>query len=173
MDTEKVNKWLTLGANLGVLAGIMLVAFEINQANLTTRAEMISGFQDRWIAMDMSWQDAEFAAAWSKAIENPEELSLSEMIQVSGHIWAFLDQVNSSRRLWALGVMAEPMAPTDLIIANNAAIFFGNEFAQSWWTENKSRMNPEIVMLMDPVIQDISPTRDLEYYERIKARTRD
>ncbi len=69
--------------------------------------------------------------------------------------------------------MAEPMAPTDLIIANNAAIFFGNEFAQSWWTENKSRMNPEIVMLMDPVIQDISPTRDLEYYERIKARTRD
>ena len=91
MDTEKVNRWLTLGANLGVLAGIMLVAFEINQANLTTRAEMISGFQDRWIAMDMSWQDAEFAAAWAKAIENPEELSISEMIQVSGHIWAFLD----------------------------------------------------------------------------------
>ena len=49
--------------------------------------------------MDMSWQDAEFAEAWAKAMENNEELTRSEMIQVSGHLWAFIDQLNSARRL--------------------------------------------------------------------------
>ncbi len=33
MDADRVNKWLTLGANLGVFAGLLLLAFEIRQTN--------------------------------------------------------------------------------------------------------------------------------------------
>jgi hypothetical protein len=170
LDEDKVNRWLSLGANLGVLAGLILVAFEINQATLTTRADMISNFQDRWVAMDMSWQDAEFAAAWAKAMENSEELSRSEMIQVSGHLWAFIDHVNSNRRLWELGVFDESMVTPATIISGNANIFFGNEFAQLWWEENKKDFNPELVMLIDAEIEGLPTTYDLEYYERIRPK---
>ena len=173
MDADKGTKWLTLGANLGVLAGLMLVAFEINQASLTTRADMISNFQDRWITMDMSWQEAEFAEAWAKAMENSEELTRSEMIQVSGHLWAFIDQLNSARRLWALGVFAEPMATPAQIISGNAKVFFGNEFAQSWWIERREEFNPELAMLMDAEIEKISTTHNFEYYERLRPGVRD
>ena len=31
MDTDKVNRWLTLGANLGVLVGIILLVVELEQ----------------------------------------------------------------------------------------------------------------------------------------------
>ena len=31
MDTDKANKWLSLVANLGVLAGLVFVAIELNQ----------------------------------------------------------------------------------------------------------------------------------------------
>ena len=31
MDTDRLNRWLTLGANVGVLAGIILLVFELNQ----------------------------------------------------------------------------------------------------------------------------------------------
>ena len=31
MDSEKINRWLTLGANLGVLIGIILILMELNQ----------------------------------------------------------------------------------------------------------------------------------------------
>jgi hypothetical protein len=173
LDGDKVNKWLTFGANMGVLAGLILVAFEINQATLTTRADMISNFQDRWIAMDMSWQDAEFAAAWAKAMDNSQELSRSEMIQVSGHLWAFIDHINSARRLWELGVFAEPMATPAQILSGNTNIFFGNEFAQLWWAENKKDLHPELVMLLDAEIEKISTTHDLEYYERLRPTGRD
>ena len=33
MDSDRLNRWLTLGANLGVLAGIFFLAAEIQQSN--------------------------------------------------------------------------------------------------------------------------------------------
>lgn len=38
MDAEKVNRWLTLGANLGVLVGIVLILTELNQNSELMRA---------------------------------------------------------------------------------------------------------------------------------------
>lgn len=39
MDTETVNRWLTLAANIGVLAGIVLLAYELNQNRKMMMAE--------------------------------------------------------------------------------------------------------------------------------------
>lgn len=33
MDSEKMNRWLTLGANFGVLVGLVFLVFELKQAN--------------------------------------------------------------------------------------------------------------------------------------------
>jgi len=40
MDAGKVNRWLTLGANLGVLVGIFLILIELNQNAELMRAQM-------------------------------------------------------------------------------------------------------------------------------------
>ena len=40
MDIEKVNHWLTLITNVGVLVGIALLIFELNQNSSLMRAEM-------------------------------------------------------------------------------------------------------------------------------------
>ena len=40
MDAGKVNRWLTLGANLGVLVGIILILIELNQNADLMRAQM-------------------------------------------------------------------------------------------------------------------------------------
>ena len=33
MDSDRLNRWLTLGANVGVIAGIVFLAFELRQNN--------------------------------------------------------------------------------------------------------------------------------------------
>ena len=40
MDSDRVNRWLTLGANLGVLIGLMLLIVEIEQNTDLVRAEI-------------------------------------------------------------------------------------------------------------------------------------
>lgn len=40
METDRVNRWLTLGANFGVVIGIALLILEINQNTEMMRAQM-------------------------------------------------------------------------------------------------------------------------------------
>ena len=50
MESDRVNRWLTLGANIGVLVGIVLLIFELNQNREMMRAqirnELTTGVQD-------------------------------------------------------------------------------------------------------------------------------
>jgi hypothetical protein len=39
MDADSLNQWLSLGANIGVLAGIFLLIFEIRQNRQAIRAQ--------------------------------------------------------------------------------------------------------------------------------------
>ena len=39
MNTDSLNKWLTLAANIGVLAGIVFLAVEIHDNNVTARVD--------------------------------------------------------------------------------------------------------------------------------------
>ena len=40
MESDRVNRWLTLGANIGVLVGIALLIFELNQNREMMRAQI-------------------------------------------------------------------------------------------------------------------------------------
>jgi hypothetical protein len=170
MDADRVNKWMSLGASLGVLAGIILLAYEINQATLTTRAEMISSFQDRWVTIDLSWQDREFAATWAKAMEDPEDLTVTDMIQLNGFMWSYFDHIGTNRVLWELGVFDDRVNTMEEIISSNAYIFFGNRFSQAWLEENRENITPQTMEIVDRVLSKVTADQTLDSYTRIKTR---
>lgn len=170
MDKDRLNRWLTLGANFGVLAGIGLLAYEINQATLTTRAEMISNHQDRWVTMDLSWQDSEIASAWATAMETPEELTVTEMVQLNGLMWSFFDHVATTRTLWRLGILDNPDLQPENIYVQNAYIFFGNKYSRAWIEENRHNLSPLAMETIDQLMEETSEDETLEMYNRIKER---
>ena len=172
MNSNKINQWLILGANVGVIVGLVLVVLEIKQANVTTTAEMLSNYQNRWFELDQSVQDAELAQAWAKAMENPDKLTTSEMIQIGGLLWTFLDQVSAHSRLWELGVFDDAVPSTEVLIRGNASLYFGNAFAQSWWAEHKDTFSRDWVAVLNEVIEQTPTSNDLETFERIRERLR-
>ena len=168
MTSEKVKKWLSLGANLGVLAGIILLAFEINQATLITRAEMISSHNDRWVTIDLSWQDREFAATWAKAMENPDELTLTEMIQLNGFMWSYFDHIATLSNLWDLGILDDLTRTPEENISANAYMFFGNKYSRAWLEENRENIGPRTMEIVDQVLIEVSAEETLDSYNRIR-----
>jgi hypothetical protein len=44
MDSDKINRWLTLGANIGVLSGLILVALQINQNSEIAKAQLANDY---------------------------------------------------------------------------------------------------------------------------------
>jgi hypothetical protein len=64
MDVDKVNRWLTLLANVGVIAGIVFLALEVHQNNELLEADA------RYNRMRVSWD------GWQSLAENGDLANL-------------------------------------------------------------------------------------------------
>lgn len=73
MNSEKLNNWLTLGANIGVLAGIVFLVYELQQNTLATQLDVASNFQNSFTEIEMLIAgDSEFTDLLMKGREGRE-----------------------------------------------------------------------------------------------------
>jgi hypothetical protein len=63
MDSDRLNRWLTLGANVGVLVGIVLILMELNQNAELMRAQMTQARADNVVE---SYRDLQHSDHWAK-----------------------------------------------------------------------------------------------------------
>ena len=91
MDADKLNKWLTLGANLGVLVGILFLAVELKQNNELLQAQAeFNYFQNRLTHTESLRVSPEYGDLLAK-MDSGEDLSPSEQIRADAyHINTFL-----------------------------------------------------------------------------------
>lgn len=59
IETDKVNQWLTLGANLGVLIGLLLLVVELDQNSDLIRAQVHQARSDNFGALGQQVADSE------------------------------------------------------------------------------------------------------------------
>ncbi len=78
MDSDKINRWLTLGANIGVLTGLILLVTEIRQNSLIAEMQFDADYYSAREQADVLMVAKEPAEAWSKSVIDPESLSAAE-----------------------------------------------------------------------------------------------
>jgi hypothetical protein len=85
MDSDTASRWLTLVANLGVLAGLVFVAIELNQntkATVSSASEQITNQSLDYFALGMDYQVIALAR-YKQSIG--DELSGFEQNQLRSH----------------------------------------------------------------------------------------
>jgi len=60
MNSDNVNKWLTLSANIGVVIGLMLLLVELNQNSDLVRAQIHQARSDVWVANRIEFANTEY-----------------------------------------------------------------------------------------------------------------
>ena len=82
---DRINKWLSLMANLGVLVGVFVVAYELRQNTLAMEANS----RQEFAAQDLAWiaatLDPSIVAVAVKKHRAGEELSDLELSQLVHH----------------------------------------------------------------------------------------
>ena len=82
MDSDRLNRWITLGANLGVLVGIVLLLIELDQnrdmMRAQTRHQLAMGLVELQITTGTNQQLVELL----ERADNGEELGGAERRQV-------------------------------------------------------------------------------------------
>jgi hypothetical protein len=85
LENDRLNRWLTLGANIGVLTGILLLVFELNQNREMTIAQTRSEIsQGELVLLTSIAGDRDLADILIRVLEG-EEISASESLRHMTH----------------------------------------------------------------------------------------
>ena len=152
MNTESLNRWLVLGANLGVIAGIMFLAIELRQNNELLAADA------RFNRLQLSWNGWQSLAEHGDltdlivATKNGEILEGSEQLRVDAVSMRILITME-----WLYREMP-PDSPERLYMRDEMhGILTGTGIGADLreWESKKSRFDPDFVQWVEEnVISD-------------------
>ncbi|GJL92950.1 hypothetical protein [Hyphococcus sp.] len=132
MKLDRVNRWLTLGANIGVVLGLIILIIEVRQNATLTRAAMEAEKNDRLAVIELTLSSPAAAVVWTKSVRAPEELSDAEIRMVESHLVAVMLQWDNMFQMEAVGLASRSRVKQH--IQNMAPYYFGSAFAKNWWT---------------------------------------
>ena len=92
MDSDRLNRWLTLGANLAVLVGLVFLVVEINRNNEMMRAQTRSGITDAIIDNVKLGMDPRVIVAYQKQrsgqpLSDEESILLNQIASATLRLW--------------------------------------------------------------------------------------
>ena len=168
MNQVKSRDWLQIAGNFSVVAGLLLVAFQINQSSHFVRAELGMHGTERYLMANQIAVDARFAEVWAKSYEHPADLTLAEIIEIEGYLRSICGNLDGDNWLYQLQIYEGSVDAES--VPHVANIIGGNKFAMAWWDESKSDYGAAIVGKVDQHIANQSSDFRIRRYERIKSR---
>ena len=96
MDKKSLNSWLTLTANVGVIAGIFFLALEIRQSNqialVANETEIRKSYADHLQAV---FTNKESAGLLARATQRDADFDDAEIEMLSAYVFTYLNILGS------------------------------------------------------------------------------
>ena len=150
MDSERLTRWLTLGANLAVLVGILLLVVELNQNRDMMRAqirhELASGIVD---LLQVAASNEQLADVMFRA-HSGEELTPTELFQFqlrTNALFRYWENVHYQYRE-GLYDATEFQKQRDAWKASMTSSIQG----QAYWCQVRTLYSPEYMAEMDGLL---------------------
>ena len=164
MKTEKINSWLSLGANVGVVVGLMLVAYQINQEAELTKVQLFSDVTTSMNEFNQALMGDNPMEIVAKSIETPNGLTLAEMQVMDAYL---ISAVNEIRRL---ELLRQSGLDVEGSMEGIHAYYFGSNYARAWFQEYGGEDN---LSDMTKRINEADPEWVISTLDRVLARLDD
>jgi hypothetical protein len=153
MTAEKLNRWLTLGANLGVVVGLVLLIIEIRQNTAMMEAQMMQSRTDAAMVEQEAVYNSDYIPRMRVKIEKGEVLSKEETFRYEPWFRSF--NRNMDNQLWQYrhGFLGENI-PVSIERAVRV-IIGGSEVGRAEWERQRTTYTSEYVDFVDEVLASI------------------
>jgi hypothetical protein len=170
MQTAKLNERLQLFASLSVLAGLLLVAYEVRQNNVLAQAEAVTAMQNGWEAISISEYETDIAVLRAKSIDEPENLTAPEIYKLNGWLTAVVITLGRRVQFEDRGLGYAQGSGSTGEVDDAFDHYIDNHFARIWYLENRSWMTQGITEIWDRRMNDgpVDPNND--YARRMMER---
>ncbi len=133
MNSGKLNDWLQVAANVGIIAGLVLVGFQLKQNSDLLKTQMMYEESNRAIDIETQVVGELGAEAWAKSITDPKNLSLSEQRVVEALLWSYTEQLRATHMLAELGLLSD--ADWRQRVESDSAFYLANPYGRTWWRQ--------------------------------------
>jgi hypothetical protein len=139
--TDRLHRWLALGANIGILIGLVLVIVQIRQSTQLARATYRSQGSDVANQIWASLMGGHAGDVIEKSVECPKELTYSDFMALDAFLFTAINILYRDYQLAQEGLYSE----TDWhgTVDAYANWYLANPFARGWWDEEGKNFFPE------------------------------
>ena len=153
MNAEKLNAWLSLGANVGVVIGLVLLIFEISQNTEMMQAQINQSRTDTALSEQQAVYTSDHVPAMLVKISRGEELSDEDLIRYERFFRAF--NRNQDNNLWQYNEgYLEDNIPRSIKGAVREVIA-GHELGIATWELQKYSYTEDYVAFVEDAISDL------------------
>jgi hypothetical protein len=128
---DRINRWLTLIANICVVFGLVILIVEVRQNATLTSTAMEQQKNDFLANVELSLAKREMAEVWVKSIRAPESLNDAEIRMIESHLVALMLQWDQLLQMERSDLVSAEHVRQH--IQNSAPYYFGSRFAKNWW----------------------------------------
>jgi hypothetical protein len=153
VKTEELNSWLSLGANIGVVIGLALLIYEINQNSALMEAQINQNRTDSALAEQQADFNSDYMPAIRVKVASGVELTAEELYRHSYWLRGF--NRNMDNQLWQYnrGFLEENI-PRSMRIAVRGVVG-GSEIAMEFWDQYKLQFTDDYIAFVDEAIADL------------------
>jgi len=167
---SRISDWLQIGTSLGVIAGLLLVAYELNQNTRQSYGESIRGIHDGTRVRYMAEIETNIPNLYIKAFENPDELSAEEIQRLSSYLQLIIDTYIEWENMYELGIVRYSGAEA---IAAEVNLHFASRFGRAWLAANRFWIKSSIVEVLDRELEAIPVLESPPEIDAIKSNLQD
>ncbi len=161
-NSDRANSWIAILANVGILAGLILVAIELNQNTKQLSLELVWQVNERMIENNRALLGDNPTPIYVKSIMNPEELTFEEFQVASAFVLNFLAVWEDRHYLYQAGLLGDE--EWKRFIDDDISMTLGNRFAQELWRTSKHIFEPELVHYVDELLPDVDTGASYQWW---------
>jgi len=163
-------RWLSLVANLVILAGILLVVLELRQNTDHLRLQLRDQINSRLYENNRALMGDNPLASIEKSIVDPEAMTYSDFRIVDAYLINAVNEWEDRYFMYEAG-LAEA-AEWRHRVDEDVEWFFGNQYAKNWWHTNGAVLiEPELADYVTSAIANVSETATYDFFEATRVRS--
>jgi hypothetical protein len=144
-------------ANLGVLAGIIFLAFEIRQNTAMTRAQITQSRADTAVAFAEAYFNSDYLPVIREKVIQGEALSVEDVERYDGYLRAALRNQDNNLQQYRQGLLSDNIPRNARLVA--LALLLDDSHGLSYWERSKSTFSDEFIEFVDQVLDEAGSTR--------------
>jgi hypothetical protein len=148
MLTDTVNRWLTLSANIGVIAGLILVAVQISQNTQIMKAQIVNDYYLADMNLELTMMGDDPAVSWTKAVFAPNELNHVDAAVLDRYFNYGIVQIDRLRKMHEVGLADDDWEDRIYYLSWH----FGNEVGRRWWENYKDGGSDDFTDKVDEIL---------------------